>query len=320
LGRAANPSLALYWDDQVEGFRACSFREFSLKPMDLGILHGAMVVERLRTFNKQLPDSLPHWERFSLGCQTLGIPNKCSAERFSDVLLELLDANRIWLATEPDVSLIAVATPGNPEYGLGDCTLYLHLQPIPWPRLRSWYCDGSSLVSSQYATGAGSSWPAPIKVRNRIGYYLADRDAKKDTDGRGENPRGLGLLRTAAGTVADTSVANLLMVDAHDAWISPDPRTVMLGTSLRFCESLLADAATQIVFRDIRFEELSHAKELILVGNTGCVWHVSEWDGRSIGDGRAGPQCKRLQDLWIRQIDFDWLQQGSNSHVDKPPG
>ncbi len=312
MERAINHSLALLWDNQAQLFRACSFQEFSLKPMDLGILHGAMVVERLRTFNKQIPDSLPHWERFSLGCQTLGIRHSCSAERFASALLELLDVNRTWLESEPDVSMIAVATPGNPEFGLGDCTLYLHLQPIPWTRLRSWYCNGTSLISSRYSTGAGSSWPAPIKVRNRLGYYLADREAKKESVVPTENPPGLGLLRTATGTVADTSVANLLVVDANDVWISPDPSTVMLGTSFRFCESLLANTGTRIVYRDIHFEELKLAKELILVGNTGCAWHVSEWDGHSIGNGRAGTQCRRLQDLWIQSIGFDWLQQGSS--------
>jgi branched-subunit amino acid aminotransferase/4-amino-4-deoxychorismate lyase len=281
--------------------------------MDLGILHGAMVVERLRTFNQQLPNSLPHWKRLSLGCQTLGIRHSCSAERFSDALLKLLDANRTWIVHEPDVSMIAVATPGNPEFGLGDCTLYLHLQQLPWTRLHSWYLDGTSLVSSQYATGAGISWPAPIKVRNRLGYYLADRDAKRGIGGRGENPRGLGLLRTTTGSVADTSVANLLMIDANDTWISPRPSTVMLGTSFRFCESLLAETETQIIFRDICLEELGLAKELILVGNTGCVWHASEWDGQSIGDGRAGSQCRRLQDLWIKRLGFDWLHQGSTT-------
>jgi branched-subunit amino acid aminotransferase/4-amino-4-deoxychorismate lyase len=310
---AINHSAAFLWDNQAQEFRAISFQDLSIHPMDLGILHGAMVVERLRTFNQQLPNSLPHWKRLSLGCQTLGIRHSCSAERFSDALLKLLDANRTWIVHEPDVSMIAVATPGNPEFGLGDCTLYLHLQQLPWTRLHSWYLDGTSLVSSQYATGAGISWPAPIKVRNRLGYYLADRDAKRGIGGRGENPRGLGLLRTTTGSVADTSVANLLMIDANDTWISPRPSTVMLGTSFRFCESLLAETETRIIFRDICFEELGLAKELILVGNTGCVWHASEWDGQSIGDGRAGSQCRRLQDLWIKRLGFDWLHQGSTT-------
>ncbi|MFN9435065.1 MAG: aminotransferase class IV [Planctomycetota bacterium] len=275
--------------------------------MDYGILYGAIVVERLRTFGGRLPDWRPHWERMQLGCRTLGIGPTCGAQDFGGALQRILDSNRNWEAIEPDVSLVAVATPGNPDDGLGECTLFIHLQQIPLARLYAWYHRGASLVSSSYATGAGTSWPAPIKVRNRLAYYLSDREASSDGKGR------LGLLRTASGSVADTSVANLVMMSSEGNWVSPTPNSVMLGTSMRLCESLLADSQQFICYQDVSFEELSHAREVILLGNTPCVWHVSEIDGKPIGDGTAGPNCQWLQKRWIEHCGFDWLSQGKDA-------
>jgi branched-subunit amino acid aminotransferase/4-amino-4-deoxychorismate lyase len=276
--------------------------------MDYGTLYGAIVVERLRTFGGRLPDWRAHWERMQLGCRTLGIGPTCGSEAFGDALQRILDANQNSEAIAPDVSLVAVATPGNPHFGLGECTLFLHLQQIPWARLHAWYHRGASLVSSSYATGAGTSWPAPIKVRNRLAYYLADREASSD------DVRRLGLLRTENGSVADTSISNILVISSEGQWVSPTPNSVMLGTSLRVCESLLADENRAISFRDISFEELRLAKEVILVGNTPCVWHASEIDSQSIGDGSVGPNCQWLQKRWVEHCGFDWLSQGKDAN------
>jgi branched-subunit amino acid aminotransferase/4-amino-4-deoxychorismate lyase len=118
------------------------------------------------------------------------------------------------------------------------------------------------------------------------------------------------LLRTVTGSIADTSVANVLMITSEDEWVSPSPDSVMIGTSLRWCESILAETNTPIAFRDISIEELKNAREVLLVGNTACVWHASELDGSPIGDGVAGERCRWLQQSWIQRCGFDWLSQG----------
>jgi branched-subunit amino acid aminotransferase/4-amino-4-deoxychorismate lyase len=315
LERAEFNSTALEWDPSQKRFDDRNFRDVTFSPMDLGSLYGATVVERLRTFGGQILDWELHWERFRLGCEVLRIAIPLSSESCLESLQRLLNANAAWVASEKDVSIVVIATPGNPEYGLGNCTLMMHCLPIPWRRLAEWYRSGTSLIRSSYRTGAGTSWPSTIKVRNRLAYYLADRDAEE------RSPGALGLVSTPQGYVGDTSVANLLMIDPKGDWISPTKETVLIGTTLQRSASLLAKHGIAIQYRDIEWGELTSARELILVGNTGCVWHVADIDGEPIGDSapcpESGPECRRLQDLWIHHLGFDWRSQPDSraSHV-----
>ena len=271
--------------------------------MDLGMLYGAVVVERLRTFQYQLANWEMHWERFQLGCDVLGINAIAEANLFEESIQHLLSANAGWIQSQKDVSIVVVATPGNSEFSLGNCTMYMHCLSLPWQRLRQWYQTGAALVRSKYLTGAGNCWPAPIKVRNRLAYYLADQDAAH------KSVNALGIVGNARGNVGDTSVANVLMIDRHGEWISPTDDSVLVGTSLKLSANLLEHQGTTLRYRDIAWDELTQAKEIILVGNTGCVWHANSLDGTAIGQGRRGPECERLQNLWIEHLGFDWRDQ-----------
>lgn len=303
MERAEFNSIALCWDPAQQEFREQVFRDVTLAPMDLGSLYGAIVVERLRTFGGRIAFCEPHWERFRSGCEVLRVDLPLKATSFHHALQQLLERNDAWLASENDLSLVMIATPGNPDYDLGHCTMILHALPIPWSRLARWYQVGTSLVKSEYRTGAGTSFPPSIKVRNRLAYYLADRDAEDKRHGA------LGLVGTFQGGVGDTSVANLLLIDPNGNWVSPTEDTVLVGTSLRLSERLLLERGTAIHHRRVDWDELSTARELILVGNTGCVWHVSDIDGVPIGDGTRGPACVLLQGLWIEHLQFDWRNQ-----------
>lgn len=296
-------SIAVRWDPLSGKYSECRFGEISINPLDLGMLYGAVVVERMRTFRSQLPGFERHWERFQRGCSELGIESVLSPDSFRATCQQLVSANAEWMQSESDLSISMVATPGNPDASLDRAMIYMHCLPLPWRRLAEWYRMGTSLVSSRYSTGAGSGWPAPIKVRNRLAYYLADRDAEA------QSPGSLGLVCTVHGTIGDTSVANLLMVDPRGNWVTPSGDSVHLGTSLRISERLLHSQGISVDFRDVGWEELHDAEEMILVGNSGCVWHVSQVNGVPIGDGQRGRHCERLQQRWIEYVGFDWLTQ-----------
>ncbi|MFN9465087.1 MAG: hypothetical protein ACK6B2_17920, partial [Planctomycetota bacterium] len=81
------------------------------------------------------------------------------------------------------------------------------------------------------------------------------------------------------------------------------------GTSLDQIEKMLQDAGKSILFRDVLFEELYDAAEVLLVGNTGCIWHASSIQRRNIADTNPGPLCLQLQKRWCEAIGFDWKSQ-----------
>jgi branched-subunit amino acid aminotransferase/4-amino-4-deoxychorismate lyase len=269
--------------------------------MDVGVQFGAVLVERLRTFGGRLSPALVlHRERLQRGMEALGVRFSFSLDVWERELDRLLNVNRRLLNDERDCSLVTTVSPGNPELGGGEGTCMMYLQPLPWERMRSWLSQGTELFASGYCSGAGDCWPAFIKSRSRLSYYLADRGGRGGT---------LALLQTRGGHVSDTSVANLLISTREGQLVSPRREQIVYGTSLQWVERLLAERYEAIEFRDVAWDELHAAREVILVGNSGCLWHARSLDGQVIGDGKAGPICCGLREAWIQRIGFDWYAQ-----------
>ena len=295
-------SFALRWDSLAAGFELVEASRLSMAATDLGAMYGAVLVERVRTFARKTFDLQPHKDRLQSGLETLGIDGRDFLKQLGAGIEELIAKSPKLLSEESDASLCIVVTPG--DYFSGKRLHgFAHWLPIPWRKLAHWYQSGTTLVRVQYASGAGECWPVNIKSRSRLNYYLADLDASKRFDG------GLGLLCTSRGMVADTSVANLLMVDQHGHIVSPRREDILRGTSLERVERLLNVQGRSIEFRDLYFEEIYNAAEVLLVGNTGCVWHASHLQKRPIGDSKVGPICLSLQKQWCEAVGFDWKSQ-----------
>ncbi|MFM8216442.1 MAG: aminotransferase class IV, partial [Pirellula sp.] len=264
--------------------------------------HGATLVERVRTFGRKIPDIKLHKDRLHAGLKALGIQGSSFMLQIDSALEQLIASSATLLNQESDASLCIVVTPGD-YYSGTQLQGFIHWLPIPWNKLASWYQSGTTLVRVQYASGAGECWPANIKTRSRLNYFLADQDAQKRFDGS------LALLCTSRGMVADTSVANVLLVDQQSNIWSPIRQDILEGTSLKTTQELLLSLGKEIQFRDILFEEIYEASEVLLVGNTGCLWHASHFQRREIGLGTPGPICLSLQKLWCQSIGFDWKSQ-----------
>ncbi|MFM8573758.1 MAG: aminotransferase class IV [Pirellula sp.] len=295
-------SYALRWDSVAASFELVEASRLAMPATDLGAMHGAILVERVRTFGKRILDLQPHKARLQIGFDALGLDGRAFLQQLDSAIEELIAKTPALLNEESDASLCIVVTPG--DYFSGKkLHAFAHWLPIPWRKIAHWYQFGTTLVRVHYASGAGECWPSNIKSRSRLNYYLADQDAAKRFQG------GLGLLCTSRGMVADTSVANLLLVDRQGAVHSPRREDVVCGTSLERIEKMLGQQGQSIQYRDLMFEELYEASEVLLLGNTGCIWHASALQRREIGGGQAGPMCIRLQKQWCESIGFDWRAQ-----------
>lgn len=303
-------SLGLRWDSRAQGFEFVEASRLSLPITDLGAMHGAILVERIRSFGKQLVDLQPHKARLRTGMELLGLDANHFLHHLDSSIAQLVGQSKALLSAESDASLCVVVTPG--DYFSGKKIHgFVHWLPIPWRKLAHWYQFGTTLVRVQYASGAGECWPANIKSRSRLNYYLADQDADRRFEG------GLGLLCSSRGMVADTSVANLLMIDRRGNVVSPRREDIVQGTSLDRVVGMLKSQGLAVEYRDLHFEELQDAAEVLLAGNTGCIWHVSGFQERPIGDSLPGPVCSSLQRQWCNDLEFDWrsqaIQKGSES-------
>lgn len=301
-------SIGLRLDPLSGKFVESTLQELSWSVLDYGTLYGAFLVERIRTFGGTLPGGAfstleRHLHRLSHGCELLHIDFQSIIPKLREMLERLIAINRELVAREGDVSLVVVVSPGSMDRAEGSVQCMLHLLPLPWRRMRVWLSVGANLVPTQIASGAGECLPGSIKSRSRLNYFLADLEAGEHGD------TSLGLLRTSTGFVSDTSVANVLIVGSDGEIASPTKDNIVVGTSLEVVENWLRERGDSIVSRDVTFEELAEANEVLLLGNSACVWHAGSVRRESIGSGQAGPVCRFLQQKWMDEVRFDWIAQ-----------
>jgi len=278
---------------------------------DAGTLYGAIVVERFRTFAGNLFELADRWKRFSYGLTTLDIDFSLSQQEFANSCNQLLDVNRELVTLEGDVSVVAVASPGEVDNETATPSIVFHLSPLPWKKLSNWYQFGTSLFLSSYAAVPDACWPAHIKTRSRLPYYLSDVELRKNqrTTPKTSSIEALPLLKTVRGTIADTSVANIVIVDKNGVIRSPATGSSLEGCSLELAKRLLRSCGQNLVRTDIDESELYVAREVWLTGSTGCIWRASSLNAKRIGTDTESPIYRHLKAKWIEHVDLDFEAQ-----------
>lgn len=278
---------------------------------DLGPMHGAILVERLRTFGT-VPFQLDrHATRFAEGALALGIDLAADPEykkRFSTVVNELIHRNLKLVHESGEVGIVILLSPGDEGWGHSldaQPSWKAHLIPIPWKRLADWYAHGCSLVTTHHRNVPPSCWSPSIKARSRLHYYMADREVHQ------RHPGSVALLLNMEGEISETSVANVLIVDKQGHLWSPPRSGILNGVSLDFLEELAAQEGFRLGYRTLLPQDLLQAHEVFLVGTTGCIWPVDRIDGTMIASGGWGEMTRRLAQAWKNHIGLDFMAQAT---------
>ena len=282
-------SQALRWNSSLRLWEPIALVECGWSLHDAGALYGAMVVERFRTLGGRLFDLQDRWERFSLGLQVLDVDFELSQSNFEGAFLRLLELNQDLVADAGDVSLVAVASPGELEGDASGPTIVLHVSPLSWTRLASWYRFGTPLFLSSYSAVPDTCWPTQVKTRSRLPYYLSDLELAKKQRMSQENvsAEALPLLKTTHGTIADTALANMVIVDKHGVVRSPAIESALEGCSLKLATRLLRQIKIDLLRSDVTLLDLHEAREVWLTGSSGCIWRASSLDGQELGTDKA---------------------------------
>ncbi len=299
----------------------CSLDSLALQLFDRGVLQGAVLVERLRTCNGHALDVAEHVDRLMQGCRQLGIcippdwdmtsaVHECASKQKGRFSLPEKSGGQV-----EDFGLVIVATPG--VVGASEPTVIIHPDSLPWKRLASWYNDGQCLVISEQSVVPSTCWPATLKTRSRLHYYLADRKAAavtQDLDQLSELLRqhSGAVLVDAGGNLMETSMANLLLVK-HEWLVCPPLDTVLNGISLRRTLRLAEAAGLPIRYEPIEEQRVVQCDELLLCGSVGSLWGAACWvDSRGTFRTLPGPKgavLVKLQQAWFDDIGLDFVQQ-----------
>ena len=146
-------------------------------------------------------------------------------------------------------------------------------------------------------------WPAGLKCRSRMHYYLADKRAAA------VDPQARALLLDAQGFVTEASTANLLIYHAGRGLASPPSAKILRGISLGVVRELARRFGIAYTERDLTGDDVASADEVLLTSTPTCVLPVTRFNGRPIGSGRPGEVFHRLIAAWGELVGLDIVGQ-----------
>jgi branched-subunit amino acid aminotransferase/4-amino-4-deoxychorismate lyase len=278
--------------------------EAVIRVTDAGFVLGATVSEQLRTFGGRLFRLDDHLARLRRSLEIVGVELSVTWDELAQIATDLAGRNHALLDPADDLGLAILVTPG--EYAAfapdgaapAGPTLCLHTYPLPFGRWAAAYESGVGLRSTEVRQVPGDCWPAELKCRSRMHYYLADKQAAA------REPGARALLLDAAGRVTETATANVLIV-REGRMVSPPRARILPGISLATVRDLAAELGIGFDEQDLRVEDVATADEVLLCSTPSCLLGVTRFNGRTIGAGAPSDTFRRVLLAWSKRVGID---------------
>jgi branched-subunit amino acid aminotransferase/4-amino-4-deoxychorismate lyase len=266
---------------------------------DIGFALGVTVTERLRTFGGQIFRLDQHLQRMASSLQIVGLDAPAIVRQLEQAIGDYRNRHAAQIADGDDWAIVAFATPGDGR----EPTTVVHGFPLPFASWAAEFDIGVPVYTSDHRQVPPNCWPAELKCRSRMHYYLADQQARK------HNPRARAILLDQLGFVGEASTANLVVYRRGEGLLTPCFDRVLPGVSVAVVEELAADLGIPFTQRDITLDELRSADEVWLSSTSICVLPVVECDGQPIADGTPGDVYRKLLAAWGALVGIDIAEQ-----------
>ncbi len=275
--------------------------ELVVSTEDLGFSQGVSVSERLRTFRGRLFRLDEHLDRLANSLRIVDLQPGLSIARIGELANELVSRNDHLLLDGDDLGVSLCMTPGVPPRL--QPTIGLRAYPLPFGQWSSYYERGQALTETGVRQVPESCWPAALKCRSRMHYFLADRLA------HALDPGSRAVLLDQDGYVSEASTANVLFYRRGEGLVSPPRERILPGVSLSVLAELAAGLAIPLHFRSFRLEELAAADEILMCSTSPCVWPVTRLNGQPREPGAGGAVFQQILRAWNELVGVDIVAQ-----------
>ena len=254
--------------------------EVQISVSDQGFRQGITAVERLRTYSGRLFEVDRHLRRWTHTTEQLRIEGLPQSNQIKEIIRELMHRNSRVITENGDIGVTLFATPG--DLAVQDArpqnsdsfppsqmpTLGIHLSALDLHTIDKRSRVGQPLVVTDVCHVPNQCWSRSLKVRSRIQYYLADRFAHDEVED------GLGVLVDSDGTVTETSIANLAIVESNRI-ISPESEQVLPGVTQAVIETLAIEHQLVWQYERISIDRFVQSDEVLCMGTSGGIWFAS---------------------------------------------
>jgi branched-chain amino acid aminotransferase len=287
----------------------------SISVTDAGFILGTTIAEQLRTFSGRIFRLNEHLDRLDHSLQAIEVDSGLTRRQWTDIAHELVAINSRYLTPGDDWGISIFVTPGQyPTYGQAHQkhnrpTVCMHPYPLPFYLWAEKYRIGQALATTPIQQIPSQCWPADIKCRSRMHYYLADKLALK------KDHRARAVLLDNKGFVTETSTANILIYRKDEGLISPPNDNILHGISLTVVFELADKLGIPCLQRNISTEDLSTADEIILTSTPLCMLPATQFNSQLIGNGRPGIISQQLLTAWSEMVGLDIVGQAEHFAV-----
>lgn len=284
------------------GGRLVPRHEATVSVFDSVVQGGDAVWEGLRVYDGKVFALDRHLDRLFDSAKALafaGIPPRAEVEA---AVLDTFRANGMYDGAHARLTLTRgpkVTSGMSPTNNRAGCTLIMLAEWKP-PVFGQ---ASLRLVSSAIRRNSPSTLDSKIHHNNLLNNILA----KIEADLAGVDDA---VMLDVHGFVAETNATNLFAV-RRGVVLTPSPDACLPGITRGIVLEIARAAGYEVQERNVSLVELYTADEVFTTGTMGELAPVREIDGRSIGDGTAGPITRDLQ------TRFATLTAGSGTPIDR---
>ncbi len=282
--------------------------DLAVPASDLGFLLGTTLTEKLRTFGGRPYRAEAHLARIRKSIEIMGWNADAICREAGKALEEFVTRNAASIVEGDDWNITLFVTPGKSADAVSP-TVCLHGYPIPFHQWAHQFLQGVEAVIVGTRQVPSNCWPAELKCRSRMHYYLADRQAAK------HSPQARAILLDQEGYIGEGSTANVIAYSADRGLVTPKIAKVLPGVSQQVIFDLAQSLGIAHAEQDLLPADLSQAGELFLSSTSICLLPVVNLDGLPIGTGQPGPVFQKLLTVWSEQVGVDIADQAQKFSV-----
>lgn len=276
--------------------------EAKISVFDSGFLVGDGVWEGLRLQNDTLVFLDEHLDRLYEGAKAIALDIGMTREELRHALLKTVRANDM----HDGVHLRLMVTRGvkktpsqDPRLTVGGPTIVIiaeHKQSNPGTAER-----GVRLLTSTVRRPPPDTLDPKLNCHSKLHEVIALVQAIHA--GADE-----ALMLDVTGAVSTCNATNFFIVRRGEVWTSTG-QYCMNGITRGKVIEVCRNNDIPVFLRDFSLTDVYGADEAFVTGTFGGLTPVVEVDGRSIGNGQAGPVTSRLKHLYT-ESKKDWIDQG----------
>ncbi|MEZ6060590.1 MAG: aminotransferase class IV [Planctomycetaceae bacterium] len=286
--------------------RILPYSEAAVPVWDLGLVAGAAVTEMARTYRHKPFRLAEHIRRLLDSCAELGFVVPYSEIELRQAAETIVAGNRRLIPDQSDLGIVAFVTAGANATYLGAKaaprpTVCVHTFELPLSLWRDAAASGLRLRVPARMQIPDSVLPIHLKIRNRLHWWLADREAER------AEPGSRALLVNSDGHITETSSSCFYAVIDNE--IVTPVTDVLNSMTRRIVRELAASEGIAFEERQLSLQDVHAATEAFTSSTPAGLLPVRTLNGNTLGSHCPGPVCSRLLAAWTRLTGVDTREQ-----------